>query len=441
MNKNFRKSLMATALAGVFSAGMNGAFGAAFGLSEQSGSGLGNSYAGAAAVAEDASTMYWNPAGMSLLENSQFAIAGNVILLDATFSGTANNPLALAPPLAGTGGNGGQAGDTGIVPNLYLMMPAGPKWSFGLGVNAPFALKTEYDADWVGRFQGVKSEITTVNIQPTVSYKLSDTVSVGAGVSYQMLEAELTNAVVLGLGASGRSTLEADDDGWGWNIGAIFQMTDATRLGIAYRSEIDYNLSGNVTVTADPTGAPVPAASGAAAGDATLPDSLAFSIAHATSDRLTLLADATRTGWSSINQITVVDPGTGTIRDILALDFDDAWRFSVGGNYMLNDRWTLKAGLAFDETPVKNAQSRTVRIPDNDRTWVSIGGKMKLGQNGWLDLGYAHIFIKDADINHTKSQQAPGFTTPVPAPGTATTVSGGYEGSVDVFSVQYTLDF
>ena len=114
MNHKFRKSLMATALAGVFSAGMNGAFGAAFGLSEQSGSGLGNSYAGAAAVAEDASTMFWNPAGMSLLENSQFAIAGNVIILDAKFSGTANNPLALAPPLAGTGGNGGQAGGTGL---------------------------------------------------------------------------------------------------------------------------------------------------------------------------------------------------------------------------------------------------------------------------------------------------------------------------------------
>ncbi len=433
MNHKFRKSLMAIALAGVFSAGVNGAFGAAFGLSEQSGSGLGNSYAGAAAVAEDASTMYWNPAGMSLLENSQFAIAGNVIMLDAKFSGTATNPLALGGGAA-TGGNGGQAGGTGVVPNLYLMMPAGPKWTLGLGVNAPFALATEYDADWVGRFQGVKSEITTININPSVSYKVSDTISLGGGVSYQMLEAELSNAVVLGPATSGKTTLEADDDGWGWNLGAIFQISDATRLGIAYRSEIDYKLSGNVATTIDPTGAPVAAASGAATADATMPDSLAFSIAHATSDRLMLLADATRTGWSSINQINIVDPGTGTLRDVLVLDFDDSWRFSIGGNYMLNDKWTLKAGLAFDETPVKNAQSRTVRLPDNDRTWVSFGGKMKLGQNGWLDFGYAHIFIKDADINHTKAQQA------LPAL-TSTTVTGGYKGSVDVFSVQYTLDF
>ncbi len=434
MKGNFGRSVMATALAGVFSAGMNGAYGAAFALSEQSGSGLGNAYAGAAAVAEDASTMYFNPAGMSLLEKSQFAIAGNVISLDAKFSGTATNPAALGGGAA-TGGNGGQAGGAGVVPNLYLMMPSGPKWSFGVGVNAPFALATEYDADWVGRFQGVKSEIASININPSVSYKLSDTISIGGGVSYQMLEAELTNAVVLGAGLTGKTKLEADDDGWGWNIGAIFQLSQATRLGIAYRSEIDYTLAGDVTTTADPSGALVPAGSGAATADATMPDSLSLSIAHATSDRLMLLADATRTGWSSINQINVIDPGTGASRDVLVLDFDDAWRFSVGGNYMLNDRWTLKAGVAFDETPVKNAQTRTVRLPDNDRTWISFGGKMKLGQNGWLDLGYAHIFIKDADINHTKTPQPP-----VGAAGT-TTVTGKYEGSVDVFSVQYTLDF
>lgn len=434
----FGRSVMATALAGVFSAGMNSAFGAAFGLSEQSGSGLGNSYAGAAAVAEDASTMYFNPAGMSLLEKSQFAVAGHAISLDANFSGTATNPIALGGGKA-TGGDGGQIGSTGFVPNLYLMMPVGPKWSLGLGVNVPFALITEYDTDWVGRFQGVKSDIKTININPSVSYKVSDAVSIGAGVSYQQLDLELTNAVVLGAGEPGKGSLEADDDGWGWNIGAIFQLSPATRLGVAYRSEIDYTVEGAVTLTSD-TGslAGIGAAalfSGPATADVTTPDSLSLSIAHAASDRLLLLADATRTGWSSINQVNVVNPATGVNRDVLVLDFDDAWRYSIGGNYMLNDKWTLKAGLAFDETPVKNAETRTVRIPDNDRTWISFGGKMKLGQNGWLDLGYAHIFIKDADINHTNTPQPP-----VGAAG-ATTVTGTYKGSIDIFSVQYTVNF
>jgi long-chain fatty acid transport protein len=110
-------------------------------------------------------------------------------------------------------------------------------------------------------------------------------------------------------------------------------------------------------------------------------------------------------------------------------------------NYKLNDGWTLKGGLALDQSPVKGATTRSVRLPDNDRTWVSLGAAMKIMQNGRLDMGYSHLFIKDADINFTRSQQAPGFTTPTPAPGTASTVAGSYTGSVDIFSIQYTISF
>jgi long-chain fatty acid transport protein len=439
MKRNPGTSVVATTIAGLFCVWMNTASGAGFSLIEQSASGMGNAFAGASAVAEDASTIYFNPAGMSFLEGSQFVAAGHAIGLDATFAGTANNPLALGGGPA-TGGNGGQIGDTGFVPNLYLSMPFGERWDFGIGINVPFGLITEYDANWVGRFQGVKSEITSININPAASYQLTDTISIGGGLNYQQLDAELTNAVVLGAGLEGDTKLEVDDDGWGWNIGAMFQLSSATRLGVSYRSEIDYGLQGNVT-TLDATGAVVPAAGGPTQADVTLPDTFSLSIAHATTDRLELLGDVTRTGWSSIQTINIVNTTNGTLRDVLVLDFDDAWRYSIGGNYTLNDKWKLKAGLAFDETPVKGAASRTVRLPDNDRTWISFGGQVKVGKSSSIDLGYSHIFIKDADINNTKSQQAPGLTTPTPAPGTATTVTGSYEGSVDIFSVQYTLNF
>lgn len=434
MKGNFGRSVMATALAGVFSAGMNGAFAAAFALSEQSGSGLGNSYAGAAAVAEDASTIYFNPAGMSLLENSQFAVAGHAVNLSADFTGGSVGPLAftLAPNTSPGGGNGGDFGSTGFVPNLYLSWAFGDRWDLGVGINAPFGLVTEYDDGWVGRFQGIKSEILTMNINPAISYKISDTISVGGGINYQQIDTELTKAVPLGGGAEGRTALNADGDGWGWNIGLLWQLSPATRLGIAYRSEIDHELEGDVS-TRMLTGMPLPSLSGAARGDVTLPDMLSLSLAFQASDRFQLLADVTRTGWSSIQQINVIDPGTGSTRDVLVLDFDDAWRYSIGGNYMLNDKWTLKAGLAFDETPVKNAQTRTVRIPDNDRTWISFGGQVKVGSSSRIDVAYAHIFIKDADIAHTDPGPIPAVTT--------TTVTGNYEGSVDVVSVQYTLDF
>jgi len=436
MKRSFGRSVIAMAIAGLFPIAVNSAHGAAFALIEQSGSGMGNAYAGAAAVAEDASTIFFNPAGMSLLPSSEFAVAGHAINLSAEFSGTATNPVALGGGAA-TGGTGGDLGSTGFVPNLYVTWKLDEKWDLGLGINAPFGLVTEYDSDWVGRFQGVKSEITTINVNPAVSYKVSDTISIGGGINYQQLDAELTNAVVLGPATEGDVSLEADDDGWGWNIGAMFQLSPATRLGIAYRSEIDYELEGNATATF--MGAVV--GGGAVNADVTLPDMLSLSVAFQASDRFELLADITRTGWSSIDQVKVVDLATGTLADVLVLDYDDAYRYSIGGNYVLNDKWTLKAGLAYDETPVKSAETRTVRIPDNNRTWISIGGQLKAGASSRWDFGYTHIFIEDADINNTRSQQAPGFTTPTPAPGTATTVSGNYEGSVDILSVQYTYSF
>ncbi|UCH48538.1 MAG: outer membrane protein transport protein [Betaproteobacteria bacterium] len=442
MIRTFGRTVIATAIAGLFSASMNGAYGAGFQLFEQSASGQGNAYAGAAAVAEDASTIFFNPAGLSFLDGAPFAIVGHVINLSAEFSGTATNNATCVPPSCATTGNtGGDIGDTAFVPNVYAAMSIGDKWDIGIGINAPFGLKTEYNANWDGRFQGVKSELASLNVNPTVSYRISDSFSIGGGINWQRFEAELTNAVFLPVALNtfveGSTKLEADDDGWGWNIGALWQLSQATRLGVAYRSEIDYTLEGNVT-TLDPTGALVAAASGAAKGDATLPDMLSLSVAFQASDRFQLLADITRTGWSSINQINVVDPATGTTRDVLVLDFDDAFRYSIGGNYVLGDFWTLKAGLAFDETPVKNAETRTVRLPDNDRTWISIGLQRKVGQSGkrvgTFDIAYSHIFIKDAPINHTKLQPTP-LGTP------SSTVTGNYEGSVDVFSIQYSVQF
>ena len=438
MTRGFGRSVTAAAIAGLLPIAINSAHGAGFALIEQSASGMGNAFAGAAAVAEDSSTIFFNPAGMSLLNGKDLAIAGHAIILNAEFSGTATNPLALGGGAA-TGGSGGDAGGTSFVPNLYFSMPINERWSAGIGINAPFGLVTEYDSDWAGRFQGIKSEITTLNVNPAVSFKLSDTISIGAGVNYQQMDATLTNAVVLGPATEGNTELDADDDTWGWNIGAIFQVTPAARLGIAYRSEMDYELQGNVTTMLG--GTVIGAASGAATADVTLPDILSISGTYQTSDRLQLLADITRTGWSSLNQVNVVDPTTGTLRDVLVLDFDNSYRYSIGANYVLNEKWTLKGGLAYDETPVKSAETRTVRLPDNNRTWISIGGQLKAGGGSRWDFGYTHIFIEDADINNTRSQQVPGLTVPTPAPGTASTVSGGYTGSVDIFSVQYSVMF
>jgi long-chain fatty acid transport protein len=419
--------------------GPSAASAAGFALIEQSASGMGNAYAGAAATAEDASTVFYNPAGMSELQGTQFTVGAHVIDLSAKFSNSGSTkPAAIVTnPL---GGNGGEAGTTAIVPNVYFVLPIGERFDFGIGVNAPFGLKTEYDDNWAGRFQGIKSDLTTYNINPSLSFKVNDMFSIGAGLNYQHLDVELTNAVVLAPNTEGRAKLEADDDAWGWNVGLLFKPTPATKVGISYRSKLDYKLDGTTSVTTT-TGTAISAAGGASNADLTLPESFSLSLSQKLTEQWEFLADATFTKWSQIGQINVVNSTNGTLRDVLHLDFDDTWRYSIGANYKLNDSWTLKGGVAYDQTPVKGASSRTVRLPDNDRTWLSVGAAVKIKQSGKLDIGYSHLFIKDADINFTRSQQAPGQTVPLAQLGTASTVNGSYEGSVDIFSIQYSMSF
>ncbi|MBI3529401.1 MAG: outer membrane protein transport protein [Betaproteobacteria bacterium] len=439
MQKKFQRNLIALAVASTLGGISTLASAAGFALIEQSASGMGNAFAGAAATAEDASTVFFNPAGMSQIQGKQIAVGGHLIDLSAKFSNSGSSkPAAIVTnPL---GGNGGDAGGMAVIPNFYFVMPIGDRVNFGVGVNAPFGLMTEYDDNWAGRFQGIKSDLKAVNINPSISFKVNDSFSIGAGVNYQRLDVELTNAVVLGANTEGRAKLEADDTAWGWNAGVLFQPTSSTKIGASYRSKLDYTLDGTTTVTFL-NGAPVTAVSGPTTADVTLPDSFSLSLAQKLNDEWEFLADATFTRWSKINRINIVNSTNGTLRDSLVLDFDDTWRYSIGVNYKLNDGWTLKGGLALDQTPVKGATTRSVRLPDNDRTWVSLGAAMKIMQNGRLDMGYSHLFIKDADINFTRSQQAPGFTTPTPAPGTASTVAGSYTGSVDIFSVQYSISF
>jgi long-chain fatty acid transport protein len=418
-----KKTAVAAAVAGIFGAGAGTANAAGFALIEQSGSGMGNAFAGAAATAEDASTIFFNPAGIARLNGKQLAFAGHVIMLSAKFTdnGTSTLPLALG---GGSAGNGGDAGGTSFVPNLYFSMPLNERWFLGLGVNAPFGLVTEYDADWVGRFQGIKSDLRTININPTVAYKVNDALSIGFGVSYQMFDAELTNAQVVAGPAEGLSRLEADDDGYGWNIGVLWQAAPGTRLGASYRSAIDYTLEGDLNVTVGP----VTALSTGATADVTLPDMFSLSLVQAINDRLDLLADVTFTKWSTVDSVPIVVTGGATL-DTLVLDFDDSWRYSLGLNYRWTDKFTGKFGVALDQSPV-NDSNRTVRLPDTDRRWISIGGTYRVSDAGKLDFGYSHLFTSDSSINQSRGN-----------PVLFGTVSGTYEASIDILSVQYSMSF
>jgi long-chain fatty acid transport protein len=468
--KPFRPARVATAVsATILALGAGSVHGAGFALQEQNASGLGHAYAGGAAAAEDVSTIFYNPAGLVRLSSMQVVVAGNVICPSAKFHDSGSQPATFQT----LGGTGGDAGSCAVVPNLYLGVPFTDKWSFGIGINAPFGLKTEYDSDWIGRFQAVKSKVETINVNPVLSWEPTKDWTVGAGVSYQHLKAELTNhvnyaglfaqgvgqAVAGGLihaaaaptligsaaGLESAAKVEGSDNAWGWNVGVLWQATDQTRYGFAYRSKIKYDVRGSVNIenpaalgplppTLAPVGSAVMAgvnavlASGDVKLDIEMPDTANVSVFHQFNNKWDLMADLQYTGWSTIQQLQIVR-STGSILSTTPENFRDTWRFSVGANYRYSDVWTWRGGVAFDQSPVRDAE-RTPRLPDNDRTWIALGAQYKYSPAIALDFAWAYIFVKDSNINQNAGSTAANGL-----------ISGSYKNDVNIVGLQLTYTF
>jgi len=386
----------------------NVAYGAGFQLLEQNASALGNAYAGTAAAAEDASTVFFNPAGMTRLPSRQLALSAAGIKPSIRFRNQGSSPLLGSE-------EGGDAGGWALLPALYYAAELQPGVHVGIGVNSPFGLKTEYGSGWIGRLQGIKSDLKTININPGVSYQMNDSLSVGLGVSAERIDAELTSATGLAPTAP-VATISGNDWGYGANVGVLWQINPIARLGAAYRSSVKHKLEGTATN--------VGALSGPARADVTMPATMTLSAVLALNSKWELLADAAWTQWSKFEKLEVVSAGSGAVISSTVENWNDTWRVAVGANYRYADQWKFRFGVAVDQSPVSD-QYRTVRIPDNDRTWLAIGAQYKLSEKAALDVGYARIFVKDAQINQT-----------VVLP-----VQGAYSAKVDILGIQYTQGF
>lgn len=435
MINSFSKTLLVIGIASATSISHAGSFG----LFEQSASGQGSAYAGAAAIAEDASTIYFNPAGMTRLSGSQVVVAGHIIASDADYTDTGST---------GVTGPNSKTDEVGFVPNFYYSSELDNGVFVGVGVNVPFGLATEYDDGWIGRYHALRSEITSININPSIAWKATDKVSVGFGLSIQYLELELTNNInsnaVCG-GSCGPGTtdsfvkLDGDSTEIGWNTGVLIDVDDKSRLGISYRSAIKHEVSGNADYTLDDNlaaalpGFPIPPpfiflTDTTLDASAELPETFSLSFVSDVSEKWTVLFDWTWTGWSSLDTITIIQaqnpPGT---EQTLDLDYANANRFSVGAHYRPNDKWVYRGGIALDETPIKTPESTSARIPGNDRTWLSFGLGYAPSPSWSIDVGYSHLFLSDTDINSLNS--------------TGETLTGTYETSVDIFSAQANFNF
>lgn len=299
-----------------------------------------------------------------------------------------------------------------------------------------------------------------MNINPTVAYKFNDAISLGAGLNYQQIEATLTKAInytailaaatpfppVLAIAAGnveGRNELKGKDTAWGYNFGATFRLSDQTKFGIAYRSAIKYNLTGTfravrpVTVSA-PANAVIDAYPQTLDQNISvaikMPDSFSFSFMHRLSDRWDLLEDLTWTGWAKIPEIRIKFTAAGAPDDVTNWTLRNTWRASVGANYRYSDDMKLRFGVAYDQSPVTDAY-RTVRLPDNNRTWLSVGAQYKTSRTGKVDAGFTHIWVKAAGINSNGDvpPNALGYPRGL--------MNGRYDGSVNILSLQYSNSF
>lgn len=403
---------------------------AGFALFEQGASGLGNAYAGASAVAEDASTVFFNPAGMTYLEGTQVLGALHLIRTSGNFDDKGSVPVAAYSP----GGDGGNLGGLAPIPNIFYKQDISDNLKFGFGVSTPFGLKTEYDKDWVGRFQAIKSDLKTVNLNPSIAWRMSDQWSFGFGLSAMWAQAELTSMANLSPIGQPEAlvTNKGKDWGFGFNLGTIYQVTEDTRIGVSYRSKVEQHIKGTVSSSFNGFNSiPNRTLNTDISADITLPETLSVSTFTKLDSKWDLLADVTWTRWSQFKTLSILrDNGTNSLVGSTQEHWNNTLRYSLALNYRYSDNLKLRSGFAYDQEAIDN-NHRTSRIPGDDRIWLSFGASYKYNDKTKFDVGYAHLFISDAKISDDQR-------TPAPSKGL---ISGSYNGSADILSAQISHQF
>lgn len=373
------------------------AFAAGFFIQEQSAAGLGAAFAGQAAMPRDASTIFYNPSGLPHLDQAQANLGVHVL---APYSELADNGSSNTLGLPVNAGNdGGNPYDFSVVPNAYFATPLDKEkklWA-GFGLSAPFGLSNEYNDQWFGRFDSTSSELTTLDLQPSIAYKPTDWLSVGVTGIAQYADAELESRTFDStVPTEADQVIKGDDWSYGYNVGIMLKPQAATRFGASYRSEINHTLEGSFRINNGKSDAQA---------ELNLPAIASFGLAHDFNDRWTGLLGAKWFGWNSFQEIDVnvdnvgaVPALTGTQPAPVVQNYKTTWAFSAGAEYKYSDQWTLRGGYQFDETPTRD-KYRTTRTPDGDRNWFALGTTYKMNSRWSFDLSATHILIEQEKVN------------------------------------------
>ncbi|MGV8890440.1 MAG: OmpP1/FadL family transporter [Pseudomonas sp.] len=402
-------------------------FASGFAINEQSISGMGTGFAGRSSSADDASTIFGNPAGMSRLKREQ--VTGGAAFLDA------HTDISDASSRPNGGTNDGDMVPFIAVPMGYYVKPIDEHWAFGVGMYAPFGLVTDYENGFAGRYFGSKSEVKIVTLQPTVSYAFNDTVSIGFGPTINRIDGKLESNLSLNpRAADGTVKIKGDDTALGYNIGILVQATDSTRVGLTYHSKVKYKLEGDTKVNYSLLGAlgQNPSQKYDASLDITTPESVDFSVTHQLDDQWTLYAGSTWTRWSRLKEISVENEGVpaalaargfGTITE--EQNWHDTWAHAIGASYKLNKQWVLRTGFSVDQAPTNN-ENRSPRIPTGDRKIFSLGAGWSPTDDLTIDVAYSYLVEESVKVNNSNGRQ---------------TYSAKYENSANGFGVGATYRF
>lgn len=367
---------------------------AGFMLSEQSVAGLGRAYAGAGIVGDDLSAVWYNPAGMVLLPGTQVQAGGVYVDLDLSYKGD-----------DGTTENGSKYGVP--IPNFFFTRQMNDSMWFGLGLTVPYGLATEYNRTWGQIDRGMNAEIKVFDLNPNIAWKISDKLSIGAGISLQYADAQYETGV---MGGMGYGRLDVDSFAWGANIGVMWSPTETLRFGLSYRSQVNHHADGDLRV-------------GLAGGDnrsyigefsnasasLSAPQTVLLTGTWEATPQLRLSALIRWADWSSFDTLTVeVDPQSASnpvlgalIREPIAVEnkWQDTWLFTIGADYVINNAWTVRAGVGYETSPIDDESRRTALIPDSERLWLSIGATWHVTENLQGDFGFTWLHgVGDAPL-------------------------------------------
>lgn len=393
---------------------------AAFALHEQSTTYMGTAFAGTTSpLIPDASSTYYNPASLSDMRNNQMLLSGiyyygNIKLYNAT----ARNNLGAAVAANSVS----RPASNAVIPGISLALRLNKDVVFGFSVNAPFGLNTRYDDTSIARYMGTISKIESVNLNPSLSYKINNQFALGAGFDAMRIKATLNSAIFYGVEGYVNNTGHAWT--YGYHLGVQYTPARDTRMGLVYFSIFNPHVTGTVASF----GYPISPAPTLLNSDIKLPDRLVYSVTHQYNEHWEGVGELELTHWSRLSQLRInYNNGRYTQED---LNYQNTFRLALGANYHYSNAWLFKGGLALDQSPVKTAY-RNVRLPDADRLWIALGTKYTLNKYLSLDAAYSHLFFKGASIS--ERGVVPGDT--------AKRLYGNYKSSADLVGVQLTWNF